>query len=268
MSGHRARRRFGQHFLENEVILERMVGALAPAPKDRVLEIGPGLGALTRLLAEAVDTLAAVEIDRDVAALLRGRFANLELIVDDILRVDLGELLGAHGDWRIIGNLPYNISTPLLIRLFEVLDRIRDVHVLLQAEVVDRLTATPGTKAWGRLSIAAQLHCQVDALFDVGPENFRPAPKVNSTFVRLLPRPAEVLPDDPAVFDEVVRLAFQQRRKTLRNALQSLEIDWDRVTVDPGDRADAVGIEGYVSLANLLSDSPSDMDSVRQGNNE
>ena len=253
MSGHRARRRFGQHFLENEMILERMVGALAPATGDRVLEIGPGLGALTRLLAEAVDTLAAVEIDRDVAALLRGRFANLELVVGDILRVDLGELLGEHNDWRIIGNLPYNISTPLLIRLFEVLDRIRDVHVLLQAEVVDRLTATPGTKAWGRLSIAAQLHCQVDALFDVGPENFRPAPKVNSTFVRLVPRPAEVLPEDPGVFDAVVRLAFQQRRKTLRNALRSLEIDWDRVTVDPGDRADAVGIEGYVLLADSVA---------------
>lgn len=253
MSRHRARRRFGQHFLENEMILERMVGALAPAPEDRILEIGPGLGALTRLLAEAVHRFTAVEIDRDVAALLRGRFANLELIVGDILRVDLGELLGEHRDWRVIGNLPYNISTPLLVRLFEVVDRLRDVHVLLQAEVVDRLTATPGTKAWGRLSIAAQLHCQVDALFDVAPENFRPAPKVNSTFVRLLPQPAEVLPHDAGVFDEVVRLAFQQRRKTLRNALRSLAIDWDRVKVDPGERADAVGIEGYVLLADSMA---------------
>ena len=252
MNRHRARRRFGQHFLENELILEQMVGALAPAPGDRVLEIGPGLGALTRLLAEAVDTLAAVEIDRDVAALLRGRFANLELTIGDILRVDLGELLGEHCDWRIIGNLPYNISTPLLVRLFAVLGQIRDVHVLLQSEVVDRLIAVPGTKAWGRLSIAAQLHCQVDALFDVAPENFRPAPKVNSTFVRLLPQPSEVLPEDPQVFDEVVRLAFQQRRKTLRNALRSLEIDWDRVAVDPGDRADAVGIEGYVLIADSM----------------
>lgn len=255
MKGHRPRRRFGQHFLENELILERMVDVLALSRGDRVLEVGPGFGALTALLVRELDALTAVEIDRDIAAALEDRYSNLHLIVDDVLRVDLEGLFAGFDDWRVVGNLPYNISTPLLARLIEAVGAIRDVHVLLQAEVVDRLTAVPGTRDWGRLSIAAQLRWQVDALFDVGPENFRPPPKVNSRFVRLAPRPAAQLPRDARLFDEVVRLAFQQRRKTLRNALRALPVDWQRVPVAMTDRADAVDIAGYVSIADALSES-------------
>jgi 16S rRNA (adenine1518-N6/adenine1519-N6)-dimethyltransferase len=168
------------------------------------------------------------------------------------LRLDLAPLMTPGR--RVVGNLPYNISTPLLLRLLELLPRIRDLHFLLQKEVVDRLGAAPGSKDWGRLSVLTQYSAIVQPLFDVGPENFRPPPKVMSTFVRIMPRPNPLPLRSRDALIDVLRNAFQQRRKTLRNALQSLSIDWNRVGVDPGMRADAVELAGFVDLANFVAE--------------
>ena len=229
-----------------------MAERLAYARNDPVLEIGPGEGALTQHLVAASDDVTVVEIDRDLVARLKERFAGLRIIEADVLRLDLAPLLTPGR--RIVGNLPYNISTPLLLRLLESLDAIRDIHFLLQKEVVDRLAASPRTKDWGRLSILAQYGAHVEPLFDVGPESFRPPPKVMSTFVRITPRTSPLPMRSRETFVEVLRTAFQQRRKTLRNALQSLDIEWDRLEVDPTVRPDAVDLRGYVEIANLVAD--------------
>ncbi|MCX7065737.1 MAG: 16S rRNA (adenine(1518)-N(6)/adenine(1519)-N(6))-dimethyltransferase RsmA [Proteobacteria bacterium] len=249
---HRPRRRFGQHFLESEAILEAMAERLAYARSDPVLEIGPGEGALTVHLLAAADSVTVVEIDRDLVAGLRRRFPDLNVIEADVLRLDFAALL--RPDLRVVGNLPYNISTPLLLQLLELIGEIRDLHFLLQKEVVDRLAARPGTKDWGRLSILAQYSAHVEPLFDVGPQHFRPAPKVTSTFVRITPRANPLPLRSRGTFSMVLRAAFQQRRKTLRNALQSLGVDWNRVGVDPGIRPDSVDLAGYVDIANLLAE--------------
>ncbi len=225
---------------------------MAYAREDSILEIGPGEGALTRHLLAASDNVTVIEIDRDLVEMLRWRFVGLHIIEADVLRLDLVPLL-THGR-RIVGNLPYNISTPLLLRLLEQLEGIRDVHFLLQKEVVDRLAASPGSKNWGRLSLHAQYAALVEPLFDVGPESFRPPPKVTSTFVRITPREALLPMRSRDAFNRVLRAAFQQRRKTLRNALQSLDIDWSRAGVDPGVRPDAVDLAGYVQLANQVAE--------------
>jgi 16S rRNA (adenine1518-N6/adenine1519-N6)-dimethyltransferase len=250
---HRPRKRFGQHFLHNETVLSRMVASMSLRRDDRVLEIGPGEGALTAHLVDALDRLVVVEIDRDLVARLQMRFPGIVVVEADILRVDLGALLESGRDWRIVGNLPYNISTPLLGRLLDVTASVRDMFFLLQREVVDRLAARPGTKDWGRLSVMAQLQLDVEPLFDVAPGNFRPPPKVQSTFVRLRPRPPDAS-IDRAIFDRLVRTAFQQRRKRLSNALQSFEIDWGRAPLDPGLRPDAVDLAGYVALTRFVAE--------------
>ncbi|HEY6600156.1 MAG TPA: 16S rRNA (adenine(1518)-N(6)/adenine(1519)-N(6))-dimethyltransferase RsmA [Pseudomonadales bacterium] len=249
---HRPRKRFGQHFLESDAILEAMAQRLAYTRDEPVLEIGPGEGALTRHLLAASAAVTAVEIDRDLVASLRQRFARLNVIEADVLKFDFAPLL--RPDLRIVGNLPYNISTPLLLRLLEMIAGVRDLHFLLQKEVVDRLAAVPGTKDWGRLSVLAQYGARMEPLFDVGPEHFRPAPKVVSTFVRITPCPDPMALRSRDVFVAVLRTAFQQRRKTLRNALQSIDIDWDRVGVDPGTRPDAVDLAGYVDIANHVAE--------------
>jgi 16S rRNA (adenine1518-N6/adenine1519-N6)-dimethyltransferase len=249
---HRPRRRFGQHFLESEAVLEQMEQRLAYGSGDRVLEIGPGEGALTRHLIATSAQLSVIEIDRDLVALLRNRFPGLQVIQGDVLRFDFTPLLGP--DLRIVGNLPYNISTPLLLRLLELLPQLRDLHFLLQKEVVDRLAAVPGTKDWGRLAVIAQYGAAIEPLFDVSPQQFRPPPKVTSTFVRITPRPPPLALQSRECFGTVLRTAFQQRRKTLRNALQSLDLEWDRLDIDPGARPDAVDLIGYINIANLLAE--------------
>ncbi len=249
---HQPRRRFGQNFLHSEAILEAMAERLAYSRADPVLEIGPGEGALTRHLVAASDDVTVVEIDRDLVEVLKRRFSGLHIIEADVLRLDLAPLMTPGR--RVVGNLPYNISTPLLLRLLELLPRIRDLHFLLQKEVVDRLGAAPGSKDWGRLSVLTQYSAIVQPLFDVGPENFRPPPKVMSTFVRIMPRPNPLPLRSRDALIDVLRNAFQQRRKTLRNALQSLSIDWNRVGVDPGMRADAVELAGFVDLANFVAE--------------
>jgi 16S rRNA (adenine1518-N6/adenine1519-N6)-dimethyltransferase len=250
--GHRPRRRFGQHFLESEAVLEQMADRLAYCAADHVLEIGPGEGALTRHLLASSAQLTVIEIDRDLVAVLRDRFPGLAIIQGDVLRFDFTALL--RSDLRIVGNLPYNISTPLLLRLLELLPGLRDLHFLLQKEVVDRLAATPGTKDWGRLALVAQYGAAIEPLFDVAPHAFRPPPKVTSTFVRITPRPPPLPLRSRAAFTVVLRTAFQQRRKTLRHALQSLPIDWDRLDVAPTARPDAVDLIGYISIANLVAE--------------
>jgi 16S rRNA (adenine1518-N6/adenine1519-N6)-dimethyltransferase len=262
LGSHRARRRFGQHFLVDESVLGAMVSLIAPHAHDLMLEIGPGQGALTSLLMERSPSLVAVEIDRDLIAALRARFPALTLVEGDALRIDLASLAGqVMADvpdagalrWRVVGNLPYNISTPLLVRLLAQTERLVDMHFLLQHEVVARLAAVPGTKDWGRLSVLMQYHCNVQPLLDVSPSCFKPAPKVESTFVRLTPRRMREALLDHDVFEAVLRAGFQQRRKTLRNALREFAIDWGGVPLSATLRPDQVDVAGYVALANLVA---------------
>jgi 16S rRNA (adenine1518-N6/adenine1519-N6)-dimethyltransferase len=266
-ANHRPRRRFGQNFLADQAVLAAIVAAIAPRPDDRMLEIGPGEGALTSRLLQHVRALVAIEIDRDLATALRRRFPQLHLVEGDALALDLDALerqvmsdetlSGLAREparrWRVVGNLPYNISTPLLARLIAQAERVRDMHFLLQREVVDRLVASPGTKEWGRLSVYAQYHCDMQRLIDVGPEAFRPPPKVDSTFVRLTPRASPEPLLDPNALDAVLRAGFQSRRKTLRNAMREFGLDWSETPVLPTLRPDQIDVAGYVALANIVA---------------
>jgi 16S rRNA (adenine1518-N6/adenine1519-N6)-dimethyltransferase len=249
----RARKRFGQHYLVDRGVLERIVAAIAPRRSDRLLEIGPGPGALTELLHGETERYVAVELDRDLAGPLSARFPDITLVSADILRVDLERLLDPPG-WRLVGNLPYNISSPLLAKLFGSLGRIEDMHFMFQRELGARLAARPGTKAWGRLSVATQYHCIVDVLFEVPPHAFSPAPKVHSALVRLVPR-RERPAVDPERFDDVLRLAFSARRKQIANGLKSLDIDWGEMGVDPARRPDSLSVDEFVALANAAEHS-------------
>jgi len=252
----RPRKRFGQHFLSDAGVLHAIVRAVRPKPDEQLLEIGPGQGALTAHLArevcvpDATGRYVAVEIDRDLVPFLHARLPTIEIVNADILRVDLAALFGQQ-TWRVVGNLPYNISTPLLVRLLEHLPRIHDMHFMLQREVAERLAARPGTKDWGRLTVLMQYHCVVENLFDVAPESFTPPPRVWSAVIRITPRQDKPAVDSAAL-ESVLRHAFSQRRKRLANALQSLEIDWTASGVDPGKRADAVTVEEYIALARAL----------------
>ena len=251
------RRRFGQHFLADEAVVERIFATLRPDAADHVLEIGPGTGVLTARLAREAGSVAAVEVDRDLVAALRARDfgrhgAAVDIVSGDALKVDLASLLARGGDRRrrVVGNLPYNIATPLLERLFRVDAGIADMHFMLQAEVAHRLTASPGSKAYGRLSVAAQWWCRIDILFEVEAESFTPPPKVDSAFVRLVPRAEGDRPAcDPDDLGRVLRTAFSGRRKTLANALESLAVDWRALEIDPGDRAENLTVEDFVAIA-------------------
>ena len=252
----RARKRFGQHFLTDESVLERIVTAMQVNGTDRLLEIGPGHGALTGMLVGAPATYKAVEIDRDLVPLLRAAYPGLEIINQDILRVDLGEVMAGEGAWRVFGNLPYNISSPLIAKLTDFVRdnpcRVRDLHFMLQKEMAERLYAVAGTKAWGRLSIMVQLFFDVTPICDVPPESFSPPPKVWSTVVRLIPRQTRAAVDID-VLDRVLRMAFAARRKRLSNALSGCDLDWSRIGVDPGRRPDDLGSDEYLQIANELA---------------
>ena len=244
----RPRKRFGQHFLTDPAVVEQIFGALRCQRTDRILEIGPGTGLLTGRLCQEADTVTAIEIDRDLAASLEARLPALRVVRADVLATDLDPYLGSDGALRVVGNLPYNVATPLLGRLFEVIDRIADVHVMLQAEVADRLAADPGTKSYGRLSVTGQYYCRIERLFDVEPASFRPAPKVRSAFVRLRARERE--PCDVGTLAAVLRTAFGQRRKTLGNALKSFAPDWHALGLDAGARAENLRVEDFVAITN------------------
>ena len=256
---HRARKRFGQNFLTDRGVIARIVEAVSPQAEDLIIEIGPGQAAMTYPLAESGAELVLLEIDRDLAARLRADFAgyrNVRVHEGDALKADFHELAGQR-PFRLVGNLPYNISTPLLFHALEWCGPVRDMHFMLQHEVVRRLAAAPGSKTWGRLSIMCQYRCTVTPLFDVPPSAFSPPPKVNSSVVRLVPHaspPVEV--GDLSVFDRIVRQAFSQRRKTLRNSLRSL-VDaptMEAAGVDPGARPETLGLVEFAALSRMLAE--------------
>ncbi|SDK50707.1 16S rRNA (adenine(1518)-N(6)/adenine(1519)-N(6))-dimethyltransferase RsmA [Microbulbifer yueqingensis] len=255
---HKARKRFGQNFLVDDNIIERIVRAIGPSETDRLIEIGPGQGAITALLLQRCPSLTAVELDRDLIPMLQFKFRDypeFEIIEQDALKLDFGAL-AEEKPLRIVGNLPYNISTPLLFHLLTFRGKIEDMHFMLQKEVVDRLGATPGTKAYGRLSVMVQYHCRVQGLFPVPPQAFRPAPKVESAIVRLVPHPNPPYPaTDEALLERIVNVAFQQRRKTLRNALKPLypELDASKLPVDAGRRPETLSVKEFVDLANYCA---------------
>jgi 16S rRNA (adenine1518-N6/adenine1519-N6)-dimethyltransferase len=253
---HRPRKRFGQHFLHDPAIIERIVAAVAPQPGQEVLEIGPGLGAITAPLLMRLGRLHAVEIDRDAIRHLRERYGASGLLLHeaDILEFRL-EAIGASSALRVVGNLPYNISTPLLFHLLQQCEQILDMHFTLQKEVVERMAAAAGDAAYGRLSVMLAPWTRVEPLFDIGPGAFRPAPRVHSTFVRLRPYPQPALNIiDHSCFATLVAAAFAQRRKTLRNALRALlsEAQLRDAGIDPGARAEVISPQGFATLANAL----------------
>ena len=256
---HRARKRFGQNFLTDGSVISRIVDAIAPAADELIVEIGPGQAALTMPLAESGAELHLLEIDRDLAARLAGRFAatpNVTIHTGDALRMDFGELTG-NRPFRLVGNLPYNISTPLLFHVLQWNRLISDMHFMLQKEVVNRMAAGPGGKSWGRLSVMCQYHCRVTPLFNVPPSAFSPAPKVDSAIVRLEPYdepPVQV--SDMARFEHVIAQAFSMRRKTLRNSLRKL-VDastMETAGIDPGARPETLSLEQFAALSELINE--------------
>lgn len=257
--GHRARKRFGQNFLTDTGIIERIVQALDPGPDDHLVEIGPGQGALTDRLVDRCGHLDVIEIDRDLAAEFQWRYrdkANFTLHNVDVLKFDFTALPAVTGGYRVIGNLPYNISTPLLFHLFDYRQLFTDMLFMLQLEVVERMAAQPGTKNYGRLSIMSQYHCAVEKLFRVPPTAFQPQPKVDSAIVRLKPWATPPCPaDDPAVLEQVVRAAFSQRRKTLQNTLKSLidKGDLAALDIDGTRRPETLSLAEYVTISNALT---------------
>jgi len=258
MANHTPRKRFGQNFLHDDTVIERIVQAINPQPGQHLVEIGPGQGALTQPLIKQVDTLDAVELDRDLVSLLAEKYADqgLQLHSMDALKADFCELATAGEKLRIIGNLPYNISTPLLFHLFEQKACIADMHFMLQKEVVQRMAADPGSKTFGRLSVMAQYHCQITPLFTVKPGAFFPPPKVDSMIVRLRPhQQPPVNMDEPELLAKIVGQAFSQRRKTLRNSIKSL-LDVEAIRqcdIDPGIRPEQLSLSQFACLANRLS---------------
>ena len=256
MAGHRARKRFGQHFLTDPDVIDAIVRHIHPARQDVIVEIGPGQGAITDILARQAGHLHAIELDRDLAKALRLRYAGNDAVTiheADALAFDfasLGEQL------RIVGNLPYNISTPLLFHLMNFRERILDMHFMLQKEVVARMAAGPGSKAYGRLGIMLGCHLHIESLFDVDRTAFDPPPAVTSAVVRLDPLPpGTYVIDNEAGLSTLVATAFMQRRKTLRNSLRTLAdaSDFQIVGIDASLRPEQISIAGYVDLANHLA---------------
>ena len=256
-----AKKHLGQNFLHEKGVIARIVQAIDPQPGDAIVEIGPGQGALTFPLLDRHGALTAIEFDRDLHAPLRAAapaHGELQLIEGDVLGVDFSALAAELGVPRIrlVGNLPYNLSSPILFHALDHAAAIRDMHFMLQKEVVERMAAGPGSKVYGRLSVMLQAYCAVTPLFVVPPGAFRPAPKVDSAVVRLVPKPTEAIHvADRAMFAHVVRAAFGQRRKTLRNALQGVAgaADIEAAGLRLDARAEQVDVAGFVRLANLLA---------------
>ena len=257
------RKRFGQHFLRDALVLEEMVALIDARDSDHLLEIGPGQGALTEQLLAGCPSMRAMEIDRDLCEHLRRRMPSLELIEGDVLSSKFTDLLNTRRNWRLVGNLPYNISTPLLARVAKFAHKINDAWFLVQREVAERLIAEPGTRDWSRLSILVRLHYQVEVCFEIEPKCFHPPPKVTSSFVHLRSSARERGIISPPTFEEVVLQAFTQRRKTLHNALRKFSIDWSPLSVNPSKRPDQIGIDAYIEIANHLAG-----EALREGSNK
>ena len=265
MSNHQARKRFGQHFLTDSGVIERIIRHINPKPDDNVIEIGPGKGAITSLLAAACNHLHIIEIDRDLVAILRRQFTdnreatgNVTIHQADALTINFSSL-AATDPARVVGNLPYNISTPLIFHLLKFQKSIKDMYFMLQQEVVERLVAQPGDKHYGRLSIMVQYYCQADELFEVSPSCFSPQPKVNSAIVKLTPyKTLPYIATDVDHLSRLVNCAFQQRRKTLHNALKPL-VNAELATVSASSlpvntrlRPENLSVSDYVKLSNFL----------------
>ena len=248
---HAPRKRFGQHFLHDPGILARLVGAIAASPEDAIVEIGPGEGILTRALLVHVRHLTAIEIDRDLAARLSAEFPadRLTVFCADALEFDIGELPRG---LRVVGNLPYNISTPLLFRFARFSDRLRDLHFMLQLEVVERMVARPSTREYGRLSVMLQTRFRMQKLFRVPRGAFRPPPKVESAVVRMSPL-QERMACDERRFEDIVRRAFSARRKTLRNALPLLPDDYAALGIDPRLRPENLSPDEFIRITQRVS---------------
>ncbi|MDG2941794.1 16S rRNA (adenine(1518)-N(6)/adenine(1519)-N(6))-dimethyltransferase RsmA [Exercitatus varius] len=271
--GHTARKRFGQNFLHDDNVIQSIVAAIYPQKGQFLVEIGPGLGALTEPVADQLDRLTVVELDRDLAERLRHHpflHQKLNVIETDAMQFDFGKLyeeqnLAGQGlKLRVFGNLPYNISTPLIFHLLQFHDKIQDMHFMLQKEVVKRLCAAPNSKAYGRLTIMTQYFCRVMPVLEVPPTAFKPAPKVDSAVVRLIPHKELPYPaKDLYWLNRVTSQAFNQRRKTLRNALSTLfsPENLTALGVDLTARAENLTIADYVRLANWLHDNPPELDS-------
>ncbi len=258
------RKRFAQHFLRDPFALEEIAELIDAKPDDPLLEIGPGQGALTEHLLAACPTMRAMEIDRDLCRHLRKRFPHLNLIEGDALSREFEQLLTKRADWRLVGNLPYNISTPLLVRICALCRHIRDAWFLLQTEVANRLVAEPGTRDWSRLSVLVRLQFRAEIQLTLDASSFHPPPKVTSSLLHLVSK----LPLDRGIismsaFEEILKGAFSQRRKTLANALRQFSVDWNQISVNPRKRPDQIGIDAYIEIANQVA-----MQSTKQGNIE
>lgn len=258
-TSHRARKRFGQNFLHDQGIIHRIARSIGASANDHVVEIGPGQGALTADLLASGCLLDAIELDRDLIPLLQQRFAQqtrFQLQQGDALSFDFSSLARPDEKLRVVGNLPYNISTPLIFHLLSQHQLIEDMHFMLQLEVVNRLAATPGHKNYGRLSVMAQYYCGVQSLFEVPPEAFNPRPKVQSAIVQLVPHAELPHPaDNVDTLRALLRTAFNQRRKTLRNSLKN-ELSGDQIAsigIDPVARPETLSLPQFVGLSNLLN---------------
>ncbi|HLO95716.1 MAG TPA: 16S rRNA (adenine(1518)-N(6)/adenine(1519)-N(6))-dimethyltransferase RsmA [Burkholderiaceae bacterium] len=249
---HVARKRFGQHFLTDGAMIESIIDAIAPEPGDAMVEIGPGLGAMTLPLLARIQPLTVIELDRDLAARLRKR-GDLEVIESDVLKVDFAAIAAAKGrKLRVVGNLPYNISTPILFHLLGFVDHVVDHHFMLQKEVVDRMAASPGSKDYGRLSVMLQWRYDIESVLDVPPECFDPPPRVDSAIVRMVPlsQPPAL---DQALLEQMVAAAFSQRRKLLRHSLGVwLAQRGFQGHFDLQRRAEEVPVHEFVALAQQL----------------
>ena len=257
----RARKRFGQHFLRDRHVIDQIIEAMALHASDHVVEIGPGQGALTRALARRMSHFEAVEFDRDLISPLQSEFPSSKLTLHqaDALKFDFCQLAKNDQKLRLVGNLPYNISTPLLFHLLDQAGCIEDMLFMLQKEVVQRMCAAPGGKDYGRLTVMIQYRCRVEKFFDVPPGAFNPPPKVDSTVVRLVPHPAAPVElKDEETFAKVVRMAFASRRKTLRNNLKALLSTEQLLSlgIDPGRRAETLSLAEFAVVSNALPATP------------
>ena len=254
---HHPRKRFGQNFLRDDAVISAIEQAISPVENDHLVEIGPGTGALTGAIVESGCRLDVIELDRDLKAGLLASFSiypQFTLHSADALAFDFGSLMDTDQKLRVIGNLPYNIATPLIMRLLDQKHWVQDMHFMLQLEVVERLAAKPGTKAWGRLGVMAQYHCEVEQLIEVPPEAFYPPPKVQSAVVRLTPHAHQPWPEvDLELLRQVVAQAFSQRRKTLRNNFKNIYSDaaLESLGIDPAQRAEMLELKDFIALTTL-----------------
>jgi len=251
---HIAKKKFGQNFLKDAAIIHSIIQSINPLPNDLLIEIGPGLGALTKPLLEKTNRLLAIELDRDIVAWMENEYSkkNITIFNEDVLNFNFNQF---DQKIRIVGNLPYNISTPILFKCIDNILNIKDLHFMLQKEVVDRMIATPSSPEYGRLSVMLQYYFAMEHLVDVPKESFEPEPKVESSFVRLIPyEQYPFIANNIEQFARIVKEAFSQRRKTIRNTLKSFitENDFEKIGINPQLRAENLSVSDFVKISNYL----------------